>query len=89
MLNEYEIVIEREDKKDTDDSIKEEEEEEEEEIKKYEAMVQKGEAGIFQNEDMPNELLNMVNEKEDKLFSTFLSTVDKYPHQILRFKFLI
>ncbi|XP_043590851.1 programmed cell death protein 2 [Bombus pyrosoma] len=90
LLTEYEIVIEREDKKDTDDSIKEEEEEEEEEgeeeeIKKYETMVQKGEAGIFQNEDMPNELLNMVNEKEDKLFSTFLSTVDKYPHQILRY----
>lgn len=86
MLTEYEIVIETEDKEDANntdtDLIKEEEE-----IKKYEAMVKKGEAGSFQNEDVQNELLNMVNQKEDKVFSKFLSTIDKYPNQILRFKF--
>ena len=85
LFAEYEIVIETEDKEDANntdtDLIKEEEE-----IKKYEAMVQKGEAGSFQNEDVQSELLNMVNQKEDKVFSKFLSTIDKYPNQILRFK---
>ncbi|KAK1119072.1 hypothetical protein K0M31_013579 [Melipona bicolor] len=84
LFTEYEIVVETEDKEDANntdtDLIKEEEE-----IKKYEAMVQKGEAGSFQNEDIQNELLNMVNQKEDKVFSKFLSTIDKYPNQILRY----
>lgn len=83
LFPEYEIVIEREDKEDTNNSndlIKEEEE-----IKKYETMVQKNEAGIFQNEDVQNELLNMANQQEDETFSKFHTTIKKYPDQILRY----
>ncbi|XP_043786909.1 programmed cell death protein 2 isoform X5 [Apis laboriosa] len=83
LFPEYEIVIEREDKEDahnSNDLIKEEEE-----IKKYETMVQKNEAGIFQNEDVQNELMNMANQQEDETFSKFLSTIKKYPDQILRY----
>lgn len=86
LFPEYEIVIEREDKEDihnSNDLIKEEEE-----IKKYETMVQKNEAGIFQNEDVQNELLNMANQQEDETFSKFHSTIKKYPDQILRFSYL-
>lgn len=87
LFPEYEIVMEREDKEDahnSNDLIKEEEE-----IKKYETMVQKNEAGIFQNEDIQNELMNMANQQEDETFSKFLSTIKKYPDQILRFSYYL
>lgn len=83
LFPEYEIVIEAEDeRKDNDANTSEEEEEE---IQKYEMMVEKGEAGIFQNTDLPNELLSMANQMEDEIFSKFRSTIDKYPDQIIRY----
>lgn len=83
LLPEYEIVIEKEDangESNINDSSKEEEE-----IKKYEAMIDKGEAGILQSEDVENTLLNLTDQQEDETFSQFRLIVDAYPDQILRY----
>ncbi|XP_076637091.1 zinc finger protein RP-8 isoform X2 [Colletes latitarsis] len=83
LFPEYEIIIEAEDRKeDNDANISEEDEEE---IKKYETMVEKGEAGTFQNEDVQNELLSLANQNEDETFLEFRLATDKYPDQILRY----
>ncbi|XP_078038492.1 zinc finger protein RP-8 isoform X2 [Augochlora pura] len=58
---------------------------EKEEIEKYENMLENGETGTFQNEDVQSELLSMANQKEDEIFAEFRLTVDKYPDQILRY----
>ncbi|XP_076752195.1 zinc finger protein RP-8 [Xylocopa sonorina] len=83
LLPEYEIVIEKDNAEDKSDAN--ELTEDEEEIKKYETMVQKGEAGTFQNQDVEKELLSMANQQEDQVFSKFLSIVDKFPDQVLRY----
>ncbi|XP_043257431.1 programmed cell death protein 2 [Colletes gigas] len=83
LFPEYEIIIEPEDgKEDNDANISEEDEEE---IKKYETMVEKGEAGTFQNEDVQTELLSLANQNEDETFLEFRLATDKYPDQILRY----
>ncbi|OAD60622.1 Programmed cell death protein 2, partial [Eufriesea mexicana] len=83
LLPEYEIVIEEEDKEDidnTDDLIKEEEE-----MKKYKTMVEKGEAGTFPHENVQDLVSSMANQHVDETFFTFLSTIDRYRDQILRY----
>lgn len=82
LFPEHEIVIETEDTE--EDNEANNSGKEEEEIKTYEKMVEKGEAGTFQNEEVQNELLSMANQKEDEVFSEFRLTTDKYPDQILR-----
>lgn len=75
------------DESDESDDMQEEEAKEEEEVKKFEIMVEKGEAGTFHKEDVQTELLSMANPNEDEIFSKFRSTIDKYPNQILRCRF--
>ncbi|XP_076247235.1 zinc finger protein RP-8 [Calliopsis andreniformis] len=84
LFPEYEIVIEAEETKEENDA-NDSDLEEKEEIKKYEKMIEKGEAGTFQNEDVQKELLSMANQKEDEVFCEFRLTSDKYPDQILRY----
>ncbi|XP_031848269.2 zinc finger protein RP-8 [Nomia melanderi] len=83
LFPEYEIVIESEDDKECNNENNAEKEEEE--IRTYKKMVDEGEAGTFQNEDVQNELLSMCNQKEDEVFSEFRLTIDKDPDQILRY----
>ncbi|XP_017891889.1 programmed cell death protein 2 [Ceratina calcarata] len=82
LLPEYEIVIEKDD---TNDESNNDLSKEEEEIKKYEAMIEKGEAGTLQNEDVESTLLNVADQQEDQTFCEFRLVVDKYPDQILRY----
>lgn len=83
LFPEYEIIIEAEDEKEDNNEIHLEKEKEE--ITKYENMLEKGEAGTFQNEDVQSELLSMANQTEDETFAEFRTTIDKYPDQILRY----
>jgi len=84
LFPEYEIVIE------SDDTVKESAQQsnlkiEQEEIEKYNAMVQDGKAGIFQHEDVNDDLLQMANDEKDKVFAEFRMEIDNYPDQILRY----
>ncbi|XP_033325956.2 zinc finger protein RP-8 [Megalopta genalis] len=83
LFPEYEIIIETEDEKEDNNEINSEKEKEE--IEKYENMLEKGETGTFQDEDVQTELLSMAKQKEDETFAEFRLTVDKYPDQILRY----
>ncbi|CAK9832289.1 Programmed cell death protein 2 [Anthophora retusa] len=83
LFPEYEIIIEQEDTEDENNAN--DVSKEQEEIKKYETMLQEGEAGTLQHEDVQNELLSMANQTEDETFSKFCSITDKYPDQILRY----
>ncbi|KZC07423.1 PREDICTED: programmed cell death protein 2 [Dufourea novaeangliae] len=83
LFPEYEIVIEAENEREDNDESNCEKEEEE--IKKYETMIESGQAGTLQNEDVQSELLSMANQKEDEIFSEFRLTIDQYPDQILRY----
>lgn len=84
LFPEYEIVIESDntamEKVDQNDSNSEEKE-----IEKYNAMIQDGKAGTFQNEDVNDDLLQMANNEKDETFSEFRLKIDNYPDQILRY----
>lgn len=80
---EYEIIIEAEDDDDEQNDVRKNEEEE---IKKYENLLESGQAGTFQDEkDVDEDLLKMAKETEDKTFEKFKSFVSKCPDQILRY----
>lgn len=84
LFTEYEIVIE------SDDTAKESDQQnnlknEQKEIEKYNAMVQDGKAGMFQHEDVNDDLLQMATDEKDEVFAEFRTTIDNYPDQILRY----
>lgn len=86
LFPEYELVIEAENNA-TDCKSNSDEEtgnSSDTEVEIYKNMVKKGDAGVFQNEDVQNELTNMCI-KEDETFSNFHSKVGEYPDQVLRY----
>jgi len=58
---------------------------EQKEIEKYNAMIQDGKAGTFQNENVNDDLLQMANDEKDETFAEFRMKIDDYPDQILRY----
>jgi pre-rRNA-processing protein TSR4 len=56
----------------------------ENELKKFEHLIEIGQAGSLQSEDL-NDLLKMANNIEDKTFSKFCKGIQNEPEQVLRF----
>ncbi|XP_011707120.1 PREDICTED: programmed cell death protein 2-like, partial [Wasmannia auropunctata] len=84
LFPEYEIVIERDDTA-TERVERNDPSGEQTEMEKYNAMIQDGKAGTFQNEDVNDDLLQMANDEKDETFAEFRTKIDSYPDQILRY----
>jgi len=84
LFPEYEIVIESDDT--AIESVEQNDSKsEQKEIEKYNAMIQDGKAGTFQNENVNDDLLQMANDEKDETFAEFRMKIDDYPDQILRY----
>ncbi|XP_072754018.1 programmed cell death protein 2 isoform X2 [Anoplolepis gracilipes] len=83
LFPEYEIVIESDDVT-KDNTAQDDFKNEQKEMEKYNAMIQNGKAGSLQHEDINDDLLEIVNEK-DEVFVEFRMKIDNYPDQILRY----
>jgi len=84
LFPEYEIVIESDDTA-TESVEQNDSKSEQKEIEKYNAMIQNGKAGMFQNENVNDDLLQMANDEKDETFAEFRMKIDDYPDQILRY----
>lgn len=83
LFPEYEIVIESDDVT-KDNTAQDDFKNEQKEMEKYNAMIQNDKAGSLQHEDINDDLLEIVNEK-DEVFVEFRMKIDNYPDQILRY----
>ncbi|XP_011497016.1 PREDICTED: programmed cell death protein 2 [Ceratosolen solmsi marchali] len=78
LFPELELVIEPEESNQDIDVI------ERKEIEKFKDLIDKGQAGCLQSEDIDNDLLKLAN-NEDKTFSKFRKRIQNKPNQVLRY----
>lgn len=93
LFPEYEIVMDEEEEEegstrenaeqDADDV--DDVEDERKEIAKYNTMIQSGEAGTLQHDDVNDDLLQMAGNENDETFAEFRAKIHDNPSQILRY----